>query len=122
MALSESADGGDTPQVVDTLGGRMHLRWDRRAATAHGQLVFFAEYLATTGVFERWVSECTLSHPHFRRRRAPAPRLQCAGGSGALGPQLPRESTPCNRASMGVTRGMVSMVLPTAISSSAVKV
>ena len=43
-SLSERADSSDTPHVVDTLGGRMHLRWDRGAATAHGQLVFFAEY------------------------------------------------------------------------------
>jgi len=25
-------------------------------------LVFFAEFLATTGVFERWVSDCPLSY------------------------------------------------------------
>ena len=37
-------------QVVDFVGGRMHVRWDRgAAATPHGQLVFFAEFLATTG-------------------------------------------------------------------------
>jgi hypothetical protein len=42
------------PQVVDTLGGRMRVRWDEgAAATPHGQLVFFAEFLAATGVFER---------------------------------------------------------------------
>ena len=42
------------PQVVGTLGGRMHVRWDEGAsATPHGQLVFFAEFLAATGVFER---------------------------------------------------------------------
>ena len=53
------AEAGETsqPQVVDTLGGRMHVRWDEgAAATPHGQLVFFAEFLAATGVFERWVS------------------------------------------------------------------
>ena len=27
-------------------------------ATPHGQLVFFAEFLATAGVFERWVEGC----------------------------------------------------------------
>ena len=33
--------------MVDTLGGRMHVRWDDgAAATPHGQLVFFAEFLA----------------------------------------------------------------------------
>lgn len=59
-------------QVVDTLGGRMHVRWDQAAAaTPHGQLVFFAEFLAATGVFERWVSTCPLEYrsgnaPHKR--------------------------------------------------------
>ena len=50
-ALAKLKEGGDQPQVVDTLGGRMHVRWDEgAAATPHGQLVFFAEFLATTGV------------------------------------------------------------------------
>ena len=34
--------------VVQTMGGRMHVRWDETAqATPHGQVVFFAEFLAT---------------------------------------------------------------------------
>lgn len=49
--------------VVDTMGGRMHVRWDEQAqATPHGQLVFFAEFLATAGVFDRWVESCPLSY------------------------------------------------------------
>jgi hypothetical protein len=28
-ALARVEEGGDQPQVVDTLGGRMHVRWDR---------------------------------------------------------------------------------------------
>ena len=72
VALVDSAEGGDTPQVVDTLGGRMHVRWDRHAAaTPHGQLVFFAEFLATAGVFERWVSTCPLE---YRSGNAPTKR------------------------------------------------
>ena len=55
--------GADQPPVVDTLGGRMHVRWDEGAsATPRGQRVFFAEFLATTGVFERWVSACPLAY------------------------------------------------------------
>lgn len=81
VALSESADGGDTPQVVDTLGGRMHGRWDRgAAATPHGQLVVFAEFLASTGVFERWVSECPSSY-----RSGNAPDKRDAVAAQALG-------------------------------------
>ena len=60
------------PQVVDTLGGRMHVRWDEgAAATPHGQLVFFSEFLATTGVFERWVASCPLQ---YRSGNAPDKR------------------------------------------------
>jgi hypothetical protein len=55
-ALAKVDEGGDQPQAGDTLGGRMHVRWDEgAAATPHGYLVFFAEFLAATGVFERWV-------------------------------------------------------------------
>ena len=55
MALARAdKSGGDQAHVVDTLGGRVHVRWDEgAAATPHGQLVYFAEFLAATGVFER---------------------------------------------------------------------
>ena len=70
-ALIEGGEA-DPPQVVDTLGGRMHVRWDQgAAATPHGQLVYFAEFLATTGVFERWVSSCPLE---YRSGNAPSKR------------------------------------------------
>jgi hypothetical protein len=58
-ALAQAAEA----MVVDTLGGRMHMQWDETAqATPNGQLVFFAEFLAATGVFDRWVQECPLSY------------------------------------------------------------
>ena len=69
LAAEAAADGA---QVVDTLGGRMHVRWDEHAAaTPNGQLVFFAEFLATTGVFDRWVGACPLS---YRSGNAPDKR------------------------------------------------
>ena len=50
----------------------MHVRWDEHAAaTPNGQLVFFAEFLATTGVVDRWVSSCALS---YRSGNAPDKR------------------------------------------------
>jgi len=71
-AVEVIGDVPDAPQVVDTLGGRMHVRWDEQAAaTPHGQLVFFAEFLAATGVFERWVSSCPLE---YRSGNAPDKR------------------------------------------------
>ncbi len=38
--------------VADTMGGRIHVRWDEATqATAHGQILFFAESLAAAGHF-----------------------------------------------------------------------
>lgn len=57
------AQAGEDAMVVDTMGGRVHVHWDETAqATPHGQIVFFAEFLATAGVFDRWVQACPLHH------------------------------------------------------------
>ncbi len=58
--------------AVDTMGGRTHVRWDETAhATPHGQIVLFAEFLATAGVFDRWAQDCPLHHssPNASRSR-----------------------------------------------------
>jgi hypothetical protein len=66
------ARASEEAMVVDTMGGRMHVRWDETAqATPHGQIVFFAEFLATAGVFDRWVQECPL---HYSSPNASRPR------------------------------------------------
>ena len=66
------AQAGEDAMVVDTLGGRMHVRWDDKAqATPHGQIVFFAEFLAAAGVFDRWVQACPL---HYSSPNASRPR------------------------------------------------
>jgi hypothetical protein len=49
--------------VVDTPGGRIHVKWDHGAsATPNAQLTFFSEFLATTGVYSSWVDSCPLSY------------------------------------------------------------
>jgi hypothetical protein len=49
--------------AVDTPGGRIHVQWDHGAsATPNAQLAFFAEFLATTGVYDSWVDSCPLSY------------------------------------------------------------
>ena len=66
------AQASEDAMVVDTMGGRMHVRWDESAqATPHGQIAFFAEFLATAGVFDRWVDACPLrySSPNASRPR-----------------------------------------------------
>jgi hypothetical protein len=66
------AQASEEAMVVDTMGGRMHVRWDEAAqATPHGQIAFFAEFLATAGLFDRWVDACPL-----RYSRAPTPRVR----------------------------------------------
>ncbi len=73
-ALGRVEEGGDQAQVVDTLGGRMHVRWaEGAAATPHGQLVFFAEFLAATGVFERWVEKLVQQYAGPNRNAKLAP-------------------------------------------------
>ena len=48
---------------VETPGGRIHIRWDNQAsATPNAQLAFFAEFLATAGLYESWVSSCPLTY------------------------------------------------------------
>ena len=57
------AQASEDVMVAQTMGGRMHVRWDETAqATPHGQVVFFAEFLATAGVFDRWVDDCPLRY------------------------------------------------------------
>ena len=48
--------------VADASGGRIYVQWDHGAsATPNAQLSSFAEFLATTGVYDSWVNSCPLS-------------------------------------------------------------
>jgi len=72
LKKSALAQASGDAMAVDTMGGRVHVRWDETAqATPHGQIVFFAEFLATAGVFDRWVQACPLhySSPNASRTR-----------------------------------------------------
>lgn len=49
--------------AVDTPGGRIQVKWDHSAsASPNAQLVFFAEFLAATGLYEHWVDSCPLTY------------------------------------------------------------
>jgi len=49
--------------VVDTLGRRMRVEWDPSASvTPMGQLVYFAQFLASAGLFSEWVRDCPLEY------------------------------------------------------------
>jgi hypothetical protein len=57
---------------VDTFGGRVHVKWDAKAAvTPLGQLPFFIEFLRTGGIFEEWVENCPLLYksPNSPKKR-----------------------------------------------------
>lgn len=48
---------------VQTAGGKIQVRWDNKAeATPYGQMVFFIEFLTTTGLWPLWVEECPLEY------------------------------------------------------------
>jgi hypothetical protein len=48
---------------VDTVGSRFHVEWDPLApVTPMGQLVFFSQFLATAGLYSKWVAGCPLRY------------------------------------------------------------
>jgi hypothetical protein len=59
------------PWPVDTPGGRFYAEWDRQEpVTKEGQLIFFAQFLKTSGLWERLLADCPLAY-HGNRGSAP---------------------------------------------------
>jgi hypothetical protein len=59
--IAQSTTYGE--QRIATAGGRFQVKWDENgSASALGQLVFFAEFLEVSGLFERWVQNCPLTY------------------------------------------------------------
>jgi hypothetical protein len=49
------------PIPVDTFAGKIHVKWDSQAKlTPLGQVVFFVEFLKTSGLFADWVKSCPM--------------------------------------------------------------
>jgi hypothetical protein len=49
--------------AVDTMGRRFHVEWDPLApVTPLGQLVFFSQFLASSGLYSKWVAACPLRY------------------------------------------------------------
>ena len=49
--------------VLDTLGGKLHIKFDHTgSATMLGQLPFFIEFLQTSGLYERWIKSAPLTY------------------------------------------------------------
>ena len=72
-ALEAAARGMILPSLaVDTVGRRFHVEWDPLApVTPFGQLVFFCQFLAVSGLYAQWVDDCPLE---YRSPNAPAVR------------------------------------------------
>src|SRR3990167_7522862 len=48
---------------VQTMAGRVQVRWDTEsAATPMGQLAYFIEFLTLTGLWSRWQESCPLAY------------------------------------------------------------
>src|SRR5271169_6217451 len=49
--------------TVDTLGGKVFVRWDPDAAvTAFGPVAYFIEFLKTNELWQQWVADCPLAY------------------------------------------------------------
>ena len=49
--------------AVDRIGRRFHVEWDPLApVTPLGQLVFFSQFLAVSGLYSKWVAACPLRY------------------------------------------------------------
>ena len=67
--------------AVDTIGRRVHVEWDPFApVTPLGQLVFFCQFLAASGLYSKWIAHCPL-----RYASPNAPTVRDVLGTAVLG-------------------------------------
>jgi len=67
--------------AVETIGRRVHVEWDPLApVTPLGQLVFFCQFLATSGLYAKWIANCPL-----RYASPNAPKVADVLGTAVLG-------------------------------------
>lgn len=53
----------DRGKAVETLGGKVFVRWDADAAvTAFAPVTYFLEFLKANGLWQQWVEDCPLSY------------------------------------------------------------
>ena len=66
----------ETALVLDTFGGKLHVKFDHTASVAMlGQLPFFVEFLQASGLYDRWITSAPLvySSPNAPRFTAAPP-------------------------------------------------
>ncbi len=65
----EQAVADQSALVLDTFGGKLHVKFDHAASvTMLGQLSFFVEFLQASGLYERWIKSAPL---HYSSPNAP---------------------------------------------------
>lgn len=65
----EQAVADEAALVLDTFGGKLHVKFDHTASvTMLGQLPFFVEFLQASGLYERWIASAPL---HYSSPNAP---------------------------------------------------
>lgn len=80
-AIKQSGQAAQETPRVKTSGGVYEVQWSTQGkATAMGQLAFFAEFLDTSGLFERWLQSCPLGYTSPN-----APKLVDVVGTWLLG-------------------------------------
>ena len=68
-AAVERAVADEAALVLDTFGGKLHVKFDHAASvTMLGQLPFFVEFLQASGLYERWITSAPL---HYSSPNAP---------------------------------------------------
>ena len=59
----ERAVADEAALVLDTFGGKLHVKFDHTASvTMLGQLPFFVECLQASGLYERWITSAPLRY------------------------------------------------------------
>ena len=59
----ERAVAHETALVLDTFGGKLHVKFDHTASvTMLGQLPFFFEFLQASEPYERWITSAPLRY------------------------------------------------------------
>ena len=62
-AAVERAVADEAALVLDTFGGKLHVKFDHAASvTMLGQLPFFVEFLQASGLYERWITSAPLRY------------------------------------------------------------
>src|ERR1035441_6841882 len=97
--------GNPVPELgasVDTFAGKVNVRWVPEAAVSGlGLMVFFIEFLKTSGLFDKFVEDCPLSYTSAKTGEAGRTGNPAAGGAGGSLAVRPHQRDPGRRRQSG---------------------